>query len=78
MKLVYSNNNRYSKLFSYIYMGWIENAKDMEAWAEKMGDAAEIYSKMSFAESYFGSITTILTWSVLYFAIKSYRCCLPA
>ena len=61
------------KIRTYIYMGWIENAKDMEAWAEKMGDAAEIYSKMSFAESYFGSITTILAWSALYFAIKSYR-----
>ncbi len=61
------------KIRSYIYMGWIENAKDMEAWTEKLGDAAEIYSKMSFAESYFGSITTILAWSALYFAIKSYR-----
>ncbi len=61
------------KIRGYIYMGWIENAKDMEAWYEKLGDAAEIYSKVTFAESYSGSITTILTWSALYFAIKSYR-----
>ena len=61
------------KIRSYIYTGWIENAKDSAAWVEKMGDAAEIYLKMSFAESYFGSIITILTWSALYFAIKSYR-----
>jgi len=61
------------KIRSYIYMDWIENTKDMEAWAEKMGEAAEIYSKMSFVESYYGAITTMLTWSALYFAIKSYR-----
>ena len=61
------------KIRSYIYMGWIEKGKDMEAWAEKVGEAAEIYSKMSFVESYYGAITTILTWSALYFAIKSYR-----
>ena len=61
------------KVRSYIFMGWIETAKDMEAWAEKLGDAADIYFKMSFVESYFGSIITILSWSALYFAIKSYR-----
>ena len=61
------------KIRSYIYMGWIESAKDMEAWAEEMGAAADIYSKMSFVESWFGSIVTILSWSALYFAIKSYR-----
>jgi two-component system LytT family sensor kinase len=58
---------------SYIYMGWIENTKDMAAWYEKIGDAAEIYAKVSFMESYSGSIATILAWSTLYFAIKSYR-----
>ena len=61
------------KIRSYIYTGWIEPSKDSTAWVEKMGDAAEIYLKMSFNESYFGSIITILTWSALYFAIKSYR-----
>ncbi len=58
---------------TYIYMGWIENAKDMEIWYQKLGDAAEIYSKVSFVESYSGAITTMLAWSALYFAIKSYR-----
>ena len=43
------------------------------AYAEKMGELAEIYQKIAFADGYFGSITTILTWSALYFAIKSYR-----
>lgn len=61
------------KIRGYIYMGWIENTKDMEAWYEKLGDAAEIYSKVTFVEGYSGSITTILVWSALYFAIKSYR-----
>jgi len=61
------------KIRSYIFMGWIENSKDMESWATELGDAADIYFKMSFIESYFGSIVTILSWSALYFAIKSYR-----
>ena len=61
------------KTRSYIYMGWIENTTDMEAWYEKLGDAAKIYSKVSFMEGYSSSITTILVWSALYFAIKSYR-----
>ena len=45
----------------------------MAAWKEKLGDAAEIYQKVSFVESNTGSITIMLAWSVLYFAIKSYR-----
>ncbi len=61
------------KARGYIYYGWIETAKDMEAWYEKLGDAAEIYSKVSFVESNTASMTIMLAWSVLYFAIKSYR-----
>ena len=61
------------RIRSYIYSGWIYPDKDMVAWAEKMGDAAEVYSKMTFVSSWFGSIVTILSWSALYFAIKSYR-----
>jgi len=61
------------KARGYIYYGWIETAKDMEAWHEKLGDAAEIYSKVSFVESTTGSIMVMLSWSALYFAIKSYR-----
>jgi two-component sensor histidine kinase len=57
----------------YIYYGWFETAKDMEAWYAKVGDAAEIYSKVSFVESHTGSIMVMLAWSALYFAIKSYR-----
>jgi signal transduction histidine kinase len=57
----------------YIYYGWIENAKDMEAWLEKMGDAAEIYSKVSYMTSYTTPIMVMAIWSALYFAIKSYR-----
>ena len=61
------------KARGYIYYGWIETAKDMEAWYEKLGDAAELYSKVSFVESNTGSIIVMLAWSALYFAIKSYR-----
>ena len=61
------------KIRTYIYTGWLESSEKMAAWAEELGEAASIYSKMSFVESYYGAITTILTWSALYFAIKSYR-----
>lgn len=62
------------KIRSYIYMGWVENAKEMADYSEKLGEeAAKIYWKMTFVESYEGAIITILTWSALYFAIKSYR-----
>lgn len=61
------------KARGYIFYGWIETAKDMEAWYQKLGDAAEIYSKVSFVESNTGSILVMLAWSALYFAIKSYR-----
>lgn len=58
---------------SFIFYGWIEKAKDMEAWLEKMGDAAEIYSKVSYMTSYTTPIMVMAIWSSLYFAIKSYR-----
>lgn len=61
------------KARGYLYYGWIEKAYDMSSWKEKLGDAAEIYEKVSFVESTTGSITIMLAWSVLYFAIKSYR-----
>jgi two-component system LytT family sensor kinase len=58
---------------SYIYMGWIENTSDMEAWAHKMGPVAELYEKVSFFETYTSSLTVMVAWSVLYFVIKYYR-----
>lgn len=59
---------------SYIYYNYIETAKDMEAWAEKMGThAMEIYEKISFLEGTLSGWTTMLAWSTLYFAIKYYR-----
>jgi two-component sensor histidine kinase len=61
------------KIRGWIYIGWIESAKDIEAWYEKMGDAAEIYSKVSFVTENSTSIYIMLAWSAIYFAIKSYR-----
>lgn len=57
----------------YLYFGWIQNADDMVAWKAKLGDAAELYQKVSFVESHTGSITVMVVWSALYFAIKSYQ-----
>ncbi|HLF29684.1 MAG TPA: histidine kinase [Xanthomonadales bacterium] len=59
---------------SSIYYRWIEQAKDMEAWAEKIGpQAMEMYEKISYLEGYLSGFTVMLAWSALYFALKYYR-----
>ena len=58
---------------SFIYSSWFEKGKDMDAWLEKLGDAAEIYEKLSYMESWFSSATMMVSWSVLYFSIKYYQ-----
>ena len=57
----------------YIYSHWLEKTEDMDAWLAKMGEAAEIYQKVSYYETYGSSLTIILAWSVLYFSIKYHR-----
>ncbi|MEJ8568074.1 sensor histidine kinase [Elongatibacter sediminis] len=57
----------------YIYYNWLETAKDVEAWMERLGDAAEVYQKVSFVESHLSGLSVMLAWSALYFAIKYYR-----
>ena len=59
---------------SFIYYRWIEQGKDMQAWAEKVGPhAVEIYEKISYLEGFFSGWTVMLAWSILYYAIKYYR-----
>jgi len=59
---------------SFLYYNWIEQAKDMEAWAEKVGPTAmEMYEKVSFLEGYVSGWTVMLAWSALYFAFRYYH-----
>ncbi len=58
---------------SFIFFRWIETDKDMDAWLEKMGEAAEIYQSVSYAESFLSAWTVMVAWSGLYFAIKYYQ-----
>lgn len=58
---------------SHIYTEWFAKQKDMEAWHEKMGPAAELYEKMSYTESFAVAWIVMLAWSALYFAIKYYQ-----
>jgi two-component sensor histidine kinase len=58
---------------AFIYTTWFEKAKDMEAWMEKMGEAAQLYEKVYFMESFTTGWIPMLAWSVLYFAIKYYQ-----
>jgi two-component system LytT family sensor kinase len=58
----------------FIYYGWIETSKDMDAWYAKVGpEVAEIWEKISFIQSNASPIAWMLAWSALYFAIKYYR-----
>jgi two-component sensor histidine kinase len=57
----------------FIYGNWFESAKDMAAWMEKMGDAAELYEKVYFVESFVMGWIPMLAWSLLYFGIKYYQ-----
>ena len=57
----------------FFYSRWFESAADMEAWYEKMGDAAEIYWKMSYMESITIAWIVMVAWSALYFGIKYYQ-----
>jgi hypothetical protein len=61
------------KTRGYIYSTWFEKAKDMEAWAEKMGEAAEMLQKVYFMESFTIGWLPMLVWSFLYFVIKYYQ-----
>lgn len=57
---------------SYIYYSWFEKGEDMDAWLEKMGDAAELYQKVSAMDTFLSAWIVMLAWSGLYFAIKYY------
>jgi two-component system LytT family sensor kinase len=57
----------------FIYTSWFEKAKDMDAWVESMGEAAEMVEKIYFMESFTTGWIPMLAWSVLYFAIKYYQ-----
>lgn len=58
---------------SFIYSTWIESAKDMEAYWEKVGAAAEVYEQLYFSNMFSAAWTVMAGWGVLYFAIKHYR-----
>jgi two-component sensor histidine kinase len=58
---------------SFIFGTWFESRKDMTEWLEEMGPAADIYEKVSYMDTFFGSALVMLAWSVLYFSIKYYR-----
>lgn len=58
---------------SAIYSRWIESRKEMEAFLEEMGSAAELFEKVSYMDTYLSSCTIMVAWSVLYFAIKYYQ-----
>ena len=61
------------KTRGYIYNSWFAKTKDSEEWMHKLGEAAEMYEKIFFMESFTTGWIPMLAWSVLYFAIKYYQ-----
>ena len=57
----------------FIYNSWFQKSKDMEDWAEKMGEAAQMLEKIYFIENFFSAWLPMLAWSMLYFGIKYYQ-----
>jgi len=57
----------------FIYMGYFSKSEEMTDYWEKLGDLAELSEKVSYLETYTSSLTWMLAWSVLYFAVKYQR-----
>lgn len=55
---------------SYLYMSYIESKEEMTEWMKEMGQAAEIYERVSYMSTFTVAWFVILAWSALYFAIK--------
>jgi len=58
---------------TYIYMNFIESREEMVDWVAKMGEHAELYQKVSYAETWLSAWIVMLAWSALYFLIKYYQ-----
>jgi len=56
-----------------IYTRWFETREEMAAWMDKLGDAAELYEKVSYMETFVSAWMVMLAWSVLYFLVKYYQ-----
>ena len=57
----------------FIFYNWFKEQEDMTAWLEEIGPAAELYEKVSYMDSFFGSALVMIAWSVFYFSVKYYR-----
>jgi two-component system, LytTR family, sensor kinase len=60
-------------LRSQIYARWFEHDAKMDQWLARLGDAAELYHKVTFYDGQVSSWFLMLSWSALYFALKYYR-----
>jgi len=56
-----------------IYERWFESAAETKAYYEKLGEAAELYWKVSYMETITIAWVVMLAWSALYFGIKYYQ-----
>ena len=57
----------------FIFTRWISTSEENVDWMEKVGEAAEIYQRVSYMSAYSTPIWIMSAWSVLYFGIKYSR-----
>ncbi|NND44618.1 MAG: histidine kinase [Xanthomonadales bacterium] len=58
---------------SAIYTRWLESSEEMEAYWDKLGEAAELYVRVSYMQTWTSAFSVMLAWSVFYFSLKYYR-----
>ena len=57
----------------FIYSAWFKETKDMDAWMDKMGAAAEFLEKVYYTEYFTAGWIPMVAWSIGYFGIKYYQ-----
>ena len=61
------------KAREFIFTRWISTSAENVDWMEKLGEAAEIYQRVSYMTTYSTPIWFMGAWSVFYFGIKYSR-----
>ena len=57
----------------FIFEGWISTSEENVNWLENVGEAADIYQRVSYMSTYSTPIWFMGAWSVFYFGIKYSR-----
>ena len=60
-------------LRSELFSRWFDQDPLMQEWESKLGEAAELYEKISFVDGFGSAWSVMVAWSVLYYAATATR-----